>query len=49
MGFFGSFSIKKEIFFPNFNFEDITKKVFYAPSDASKCGLEKNGSTNFAN
>jgi hypothetical protein len=44
-GIFGSFST---FFIKIFNFGDVTKKVFFALSDAPRCGFEKNCATDFA-
>jgi hypothetical protein len=35
-------------FYQYFQLGDVTKKVFFAFSDTSRCGFEKNCSTNFA-
>jgi hypothetical protein len=39
---------RKKFFIKIFNFGDVTLKVFFALSDASKCNFEKCCSINFA-
>jgi hypothetical protein len=42
------FNKTRHIFIKIFNFGDVTKKVFFALSDASRCVFENSCSTNFA-